>query len=159
MATTYETVSSAAVLRPMRFPYPMVTDHPEPRKIELLGRRTSTWVSPVARSLGLLARLTDDWDGRGSRAINFDDVRDALDFLQRVMRDDTPAPSIGPLSSGGIELSWHGDDLEVEAIFDHQRGEQVLLVSSGSNETEEPIECAEKLFADLVDRLGLAASA
>ncbi len=102
-----------------------------------------------------LALLPNNWDERGSQAVNFDDVRDALAFLERVMRDDTAAPSIGPLSSGGIELSWHADGLEVEAVFDRQRDESVLLVTAGANESEEPIRSAEKLFADIANRLSV----
>lgn len=156
MAIFYDALSSGAVLRPMKFPYPSsIMDRPEPRKIELQRRRAPTWLDPVIDSLGRLGQLPDNWDRRGSHAINPDDVQDALVFLQRVMRDDTAPPSIGPLNTGGIELSWNVTGLEVEAIFDRRRGETVLLVNSGCHEAEEPIESAEKLFAELVDRLVL----
>ncbi len=154
MTALYGIPSSAAVLWPLRSPYPSPLDRPEPRRIEVRRGRTSPpWIDSLIESLSRLATLTDDWDHRGSRAVNFDDVRDALEFLQRVMRDDTAAPSVGPLSSGGIELSWRAAGLEVEAIFDRRRQESVLLVIAGCNETEEPIASAEKLFADIADRL------
>lgn len=154
MANLYGVSSSAAVLRPMVL-YPALTDRREPLRIIEVSdlRRASVWVDPFIAALQRLAALSYDWDGRGSRPVNFDDVRAALNFLQRVMRDDTRAPSVTPLSSGGIELSWRADALEVEAIFDQRRGETALLVTAGSNEAEEPIDAAEKLFADLVDRL------
>jgi len=148
--------SSSAVLHSTWSPYPSIWGRPEPRKIEV-QRRQALWLGAVILSLGRLARLPDDWDRRGARAVNFDDVRDALVFLQRVMHDDTAAPSIGPLSSGGIELRWRTDGLEVEAIFDRRREETVLAVIAGSNETEEPIHSAEKLFADIADRLAAPA--
>jgi hypothetical protein len=122
-------------------------------KIEFFRRREATWVDPVIASLSALAQLPENWDGRGSRAINYDDVVDAVEYLQRVMRDDTRAPSIGPLNSGGLELSWLVDGLEVEAVFDRQRNDRMLLVTAGANESEEPIESSELLFAGIVDRL------
>lgn len=148
--------SSSAVLMPTWSPYPSIVDRPEPRKIEV-RRVGAQWLGAVVDALEALARLPDDWDHRGSRAVNFDDVHEALVFLQHIMRDDTMAPSITPLSSGGIELSWHVTGLDVEAVFDRRRGERVLAVMAGHNETEEPIESAHKLFSDVVDRLAVAA--
>jgi hypothetical protein len=145
---------SSAVQHPMFFEYPGTGTEAEPgRIIEVFRRRDASWVDPVLESLEQLAQLADNWDGRGSRHLNYDDVVDALKYLQRVMRDDTRPPSIGPLSSGGVELSWRVDGLEVEAIFDRLRDEKMLLVTAGSNDTEEPIDSSEMLFGGIVDRL------
>lgn len=125
----------------------------EPRdEIRVKGTVPQWWRELAPRLYGLL-HLQQDWDPRGSRPISRGDLEDALQFLNRVMRPDTPAPWIGPLASGGVELAWRAGNVEMEAIFDGARGERELLVSAGDNESEMPIEHAESLFAEMVDRL------
>ncbi len=85
--------------------------------------------------------------------MNVDDIIEALNFLSRVMREDTRVPWIGRLSSGGIQLTWRAGDVEVEAVFDRARDERVLMVSVGENEWDAPVSDAESMFATVVDRL------
>ena len=111
------------------------------------------WWADVEPRVGELLQLRAGWDPRGSSPISREDLEDALEFLSRVMRPDTRAPWVGPLASGGVELVWRAGNVEVEAIFDRARGECELLVSVGDNESEAPIDEAESLFAEMVDRL------
>jgi hypothetical protein len=85
--------------------------------------------------------------------MNARDVIDAFNFLVRVMREDTVMPWIGRLSSGGVQLTWQGENLEVEAVFDRARNEQSVFVVAGENECEVPADEAETVFATVVDRL------
>jgi hypothetical protein len=121
-------------------------------RIWLTGDAPHWWHEIKPRLYDLVA-LAPNWDPRGSREVSLDDLEDALVFMTRVMRYDTPAPWIGPLASGGIELVWHVGNVEVEAVFDSARGERELLVCVGDNESEAPIDQAETLFATVVDRL------
>ena len=116
-------------------------------------RGTAPWVDPVVRRLRELVSLPVNWDPRGSRPMNADDLRDALDFLPRVMKDDTSVPWIGLLASGGLQLTWHSGDVEVEAIFDRARGEREILVSVGDNEWDAPVDHGHALFLTVRDRL------
>lgn len=123
--------------------------------IWLRGRRGAqppAWVDPVVRRIKELDTLASV-DLHPGRPLNFDDVAEALDFLTRVMRDDTCPPWIGRLSSGGVELSWKHADVEVEAVFDRLRGDAELVVAVGENEWDAPAEQADSLFATVVDRL------
>jgi len=88
--------------------------------------------------------------------MNLDDVIDALRFLGRVMHDDTPAPWIGRLNTGGLQLTWRSGDVEVEAVFDRAREEREVLVVVGENEWEAPADQADSLFATVVERLAHA---
>ena len=124
----------------------------DPERIVLEGPMPDWWPA-VSRQLAELTRLPWDWDPRGSRSVSLQDIRDALSFMVIAMRHDTVAPWIGPLNSGGIELSWQRGDVDVEAIFDHARGHRELLVSVGDNEWDAPIDHAVSLFATVVDRL------
>jgi hypothetical protein len=109
------------------------------------------WVEPVVDRILELEDLP--LDARGSCPLNAEDVRDALNFLDRVMRSDTILPWVGRLSSGGVQLNWHQGDVEVEAVFDGLRGEREVVLAVGDNEWSEPTEQAESLFATVVDRL------
>lgn len=122
-------------------------------RIITTGDARPPWVPQVKRRIQELAMLPDGWDPRGSRALSREDLDDALSFMVRMMREDTEAPWMGLLSSGGLQLAWTRDDLEVEAVFDRSRGERHLLVSVGPNEWEEPIESAWSLFNSVADRL------
>src|ERR1700691_5090299 len=123
--------------------------------IRLRGRRGApppAWAEPVVRRIMELDALLTV-DPHGSRPLNFDDVADALEFLTRVMRDDTCPPWIGRLSSGGVELSWKHADVEAEAVFDRLRSDAELIVSVGEREWDAPAEQADSLFATVVERL------
>lgn len=110
------------------------------------------WLGPVATRISQLAALPTV-DPRGSRPMNANDVLDALTFMSRVMRDDTVAPWIGRLASGGLQLTWHVGDVEVEAVFDQTRGDHEIMVTVGHSEWDLPIREGESLFASVVDRL------
>lgn len=132
-------------------------DYPVPQQREgiaiRLGGRTllPAWLDPVVSRIGELAALPTD--PRGSRPLNIADVIDALDFLGRVMRNDTPSPWMGRLNTGGVQLTWRTEDAEVEAVFDRARNERELVVVVGDNEWDAPIDQGELLFGTVVDRL------
>lgn len=111
------------------------------------GDATSAWAEPVVKRLRELARLTD------GLPLYIEDVGDALDFLARVMAEDTCIPWIGKLSSGGVQLAWKHADVEVEAVFDRMRGEHELLVTVGENEWDAPADKGDSLFFTVIDRL------
>jgi hypothetical protein len=136
-----------------------IVDHPQQsavatRAIRLRGRRGAPappWVVPAIARIGELDLTVVD--PQSDRPLNFDDVIDALDFLTRVMRDDTCAPWVGRLSSGGVELTWQHGDVEVEAVFDRLRGEAEVVVAVGEREWDAPADEADSLFATVVERL------
>jgi hypothetical protein len=125
------------------------------RTIALAGRGGApppAWADMVVHRIDELANL-ETVNREVERPLNFDDVIDALRFLERVMREDTSPPWIGRLSSGGVELAWRHADVEVEASFDRLRGESELIVAVGENEWDAPTEQGDSLFANVVDRL------
>jgi hypothetical protein len=111
------------------------------------------WAEVAAQRLNMLAAVPVE--SHGGRPLNLEDVEDALVFLSRVMTDVTPAPWIGRLSSGGIQLSWRstGGDVEVEAVFDRARNERTVIVATSDDERELPVDEAYSLFAQVAGRL------
>lgn len=123
-----------------------------PRAIRLGWQRVPSWAAAVIPRIVELDALPTV-DPRGSRPMNIEDVIEALNFLARVMRDDTLPPWIGRLSTGGVQLTWRSGDVEVEAVFDRGRDERDLMVTVGENEWDAPAGEADSLFATVVDRL------
>jgi hypothetical protein len=125
------------------------------RAIALRRKRDSlvpSWANAVVHRIKELADL-DTVNAEIERPLNIDDVKDALEFLARVMGEDTCPPWIGRLSSGGVEMAWKHGDVEVEAVFDRLRGERELLVSVGDRDWDAPADKGDSLFASVADRL------
>lgn len=80
--------------------------------------KTAVWYEPTLKALASLSSLQENWDGNGAARPKPVVSDAAMALLTRVMRDDTPAPSVVPTTRGGIQLEWHirGIDLEVEFV-------------------------------------------
>lgn len=74
------------------------------------------WVGVVEERLNRLQELTYNWDRQGALPNRYDVVVFATTFMQQILFDNTAAPQILPLASGGLQLEWHtkGIDLEIE---------------------------------------------
>ena len=74
------------------------------------------WQGPTVESLLDLLQLPKNWDGYGAIQIQEQLAQKALMVLVEVMENDAPAPSVVPLSDGGIQVEWHrlGRNLEIE---------------------------------------------
>jgi hypothetical protein len=158
MSATAWGVTSAG-LKPMSVDYSAdasaATDpaHHPLRLLIALRRAMPNWWPTVWEDIERISVLPKNWDGRGANQVDPFDVRDALVFLDRVMESDTQPPRVAPLSSGGIELLWRGNNVEVEAVFDRSREEHILLVEAGDEEWDAPIRDADSLFVSIRDRL------
>ena len=124
----------------------------EPRRAIRVRGQLPVWANAVKARIEELAALPSV-SPDASWPMNINDVIDAFNFLFRVMHEDTVLPWIGRLSSGGVQLTWQGENLEVEAVFDRARNEQNVFVVAGENECEVPADEAETVLATVVDRL------
>jgi len=78
--------------------------------------RPAKWLQPVVARLVKLRDLPIDWDGHGAPPIDIADLASALSLLAAIMREETPAPNIVPISGGGLQLEWHRAGLYVEIV-------------------------------------------
>lgn len=78
----------------------------------------------VAAKLEELAALPVGWNGERSAVISREAITRALTLLEAVITDQTPAPNVVPLSTGGVQVEWHtgGFDLELEVYPAEIRG-------------------------------------
>lgn len=74
------------------------------------------WFAPVRNSIRELLSLAADWDSYGASRVEPAFAASATTLLQTMMDAETPIPSIVPTASGGVQIEWHvnGIDLEVE---------------------------------------------
>jgi hypothetical protein len=72
------------------------------------------WLYPVLDKLQHVSRLAENWDSYGGDAPSDKSVYTALAILSQILRGESSAPALVPLSEGGVQLEWHGDGEELE---------------------------------------------
>ncbi len=100
------------------FPAPLIFDVPGGSLCLYPVDSVPGWLEPTGRACAELLWLKRDWDSYGARPIEPRNVVAMLEFLVRVMANDTPAPSVVPTSRGSVQVEWHmgGVDVEIEAV-------------------------------------------
>jgi hypothetical protein len=103
-----------------------VTTRPDARRAASYTSEAAllAWLRPTIQSFQDLLQLPQNWDGYGAVQIQERIAKEALMVLAEVMDNDAPAPSVVPLSDGGVQLEWHrcGRNLEIEFPADEAPG-------------------------------------
>jgi hypothetical protein len=76
------------------------------------------WLREVLSKLTSLLKLPAGWDSYGAPAPSWDAAMFALTVLDSVMRPSTPSPSVVPTSTGGVQLEWHINKMDIEIHVD-----------------------------------------
>lgn len=109
------------------------------------------WVPPVIERLNEFGALAPNWDTYGGVPVSESNARHALDFLTRVMGPNTPLPWIAPLGSGGLQLDWTGEGVDVEVVIDGS--DSSALITVDGDEQDLPLGHGIVVFPTLVPRL------
>lgn len=72
------------------------------------------WRPVIAAKLEELAALPTGWDRYNAVPIYPGAIARALALLDAVMGEGTPAPSVVPLCTGGVQLEWHCRSMDIE---------------------------------------------
>lgn len=75
------------------------------------------WVEPTISAFSGIQSLHDNWDSYGGKKMSHDLIRLSLSILGQIMASSSPAPSVVPLGSGGIQLEWHRKQQDLEITF------------------------------------------
>ena len=95
-----------------------VTDYQGEVKLTLPRvRRVPNWFGPTFESFARIMQLPPNWDSYGAEPIRGSVIERAVEALSRVMEDNSPPPSIVPLSDGGLQMEWHLRDQDVEIVI------------------------------------------
>ena len=76
-----------------------------------------TWAKAVRERLNHVCALPVGWDGYRGHPTRFDVAEFAIQLLRRLCKPHTPAPSIVPLPSGGLQIEWHTPNAEIELMI------------------------------------------
>lgn len=92
------------------------------------------WVPPVIERINEFGALAPNWDTYGGVPVSEANARHAVDFLTRVMGPNTPLPWIAPLGSGGLQLDWAGEGVDVEVVIDGSDSSALITVDDDEQE-------------------------
>jgi hypothetical protein len=76
------------------------------------------WFDRTMLGFADVLTLPAGWDSYRAKTIDEPTIRKALQFLDLLLSDESPAPSVVPLSSGGIQLEWHRSKQDLEILFE-----------------------------------------
>jgi hypothetical protein len=106
------------------------------------------WVHPFVEQMKSVHALKPGWDGPEARPVSSEAFRATLVILEETMARDTIAPTVVPVSDGGLQLEWHcaGVDLEV---YIERDGQVSAWCREGSREWEEDFYSRSRLKKEL----------
>jgi len=82
------------------------------------GQPLPAWFDALMQGFVDLLTLSTNWDSYGAGAIDSKLVHGAVNFINGLLGPATPAPRVVPLSSGGLQLEWHRQGIDLEVVFD-----------------------------------------
>lgn len=132
---------------------PLVGDRGEgPDVYTVVAPDASPWYGAALDQISGLTALAHGWNGYDAREVKADMAIDAAKFLTRVAFPGIAAPSIVPLSDGGVQVEWHRGGLDIEITFsDDEPG--VYVVDREGGEDELPLTEAVPTIAKYWRRL------
>jgi hypothetical protein len=84
----------------------------------LLITQRPPWMDDAAQRLQAVVDLPENWDSYGARRVSISTALDSLQLLARLYDLGLPGPAILPTASGGVQLEWSVDGLELELVLD-----------------------------------------
>jgi hypothetical protein len=124
---------------------------------ELLVSQPQAWLQDAVEKLSAFVALPQNWDSHGSSQISVATANHASQLLTTLCDLGLPAPRLVPTSSGGVQLEWHDDgvDLELElfpdgriiAVFDDTQSSESWEQELPQNDLI-PIEAALRRIID-----------
>jgi len=74
----------------------------------------SAWAKQLESRFAELLALPSGWDGYNGRQLSQDCYSFALNILNRLCREDVPAPSLVPGGDGTLQMEWHLNQHDIE---------------------------------------------
>lgn len=97
----------------------------------------STWFSATLKRITELLQLPSNWDGYGASEVRTEVARRALTSLLSLLDDDSPTPSVVPLSDGGLQVEWHRHSRSLEIEFPASGSASFYFYGGTSDEESE----------------------
>lgn len=102
------------------------------------GQTLPGWFDPVMQGFADLITLEPKWDSYNGNPIERTAVEKAMALLDALLGATSPAPSIVPLSSGGLQVEWHRHDHDLEIVFEPRQTPEFFYRnrSTGAEESD-----------------------
>jgi hypothetical protein len=97
------------------------------------------WVLSTSQAMAELLQLPAGWNSYHARPVKLSSVQSALELLNRIMTDPTPAPDVVPTSPGGVQLEWHTTEIDVEITIPPSGLAEVYVCRPGAGSIEGPL--------------------
>ncbi len=82
------------------------------------GQPLPAWFDPLMQGFVDLRTLPPNWNSYGAGSIEERLLNNAMNFVASLLGPNSPAPRVVPLSSGGLQLEWHRQGIDLEVVFD-----------------------------------------
>lgn len=118
------------------------------------GQPLPAWFDPLMQGFVDLLTLAPNWDSYHAGMIDQKLIGDAMNFIHNILTPTNPAPRVVPLSSGGLQLEWHRNGVDLEVVFD--RGEQPFFYCRNrvtGEESEHPLPANRVLLISIIANL------
>lgn len=118
------------------------------------GQPLPSWFDPLVQGLIDLRTLPPNWDSYNAMPVNTKLVDTALTFMSGLLGPSSPAPRVVPLSSGGLQLEWHRNEIDVEVVFDQNEKPYFYRRNRASGgESEHSLSEERNLLAAIINDL------
>lgn len=111
------------------------------------------WLRDAVARVSHLTALRPNWDSYGARPIDATSATRVVGFLLDHAYGGLSAPSVVPMTDGGVQIEWHRQGIDLEISFsDSEPGVYLEDLRSGEVR-EEPLDAAGALILRYLGRL------
>ena len=82
------------------------------------GQPLPAWFDPLMQGFVDLLTVLQNWDSYGAGPIDAKVVHEAMNLINGLLGPTSPAPRVVPLSSGGLQLEWRRQGIDLEVVLD-----------------------------------------
>ncbi len=111
------------------------------------------WIRDAVSKVSELTALRPDWDTYGANAVDAAAAARVAEFLLDHAFGDLSAPSVVPMTDGGLQLEWHRGGLNLEISFSSTEPGVYIEDLDSQEIREEPLEEAGRLLRHYHSRL------
>ena len=109
------------------------------------------WLVPVLRSMEERWGREPGWDSYSAEPTSLRHAQRLLEFLVKVMGDDSTPPTITPLPDSGLQAEWHQGDEDLEIVVPSDEPERYYYYNAQTRSEEGEGQEARKQVSRLRD--------
>jgi len=118
------------------------------------GQPLPSWFDPLMQGFVDLLTLPPNWNSYGAGRIDPKVVHEAMNFVAGLLGPANPAPRVMPLSSGGLQVEWHRQGIDLEIVFDgHEQPFLYYRNRVNGEESEHTLPQGSALLRSLIAKL------